>query len=221
VVVGDVERFIGEAVAWEGDGAVGFAEIGEDVPVEVGGKDCGARWRRLTLASSMSHLEDVIAEFYDWQGYLIKRNVKVGRRSRGGWEMELDVIAYDPHSQHLVHIEPSLDAHSWATRERRFRKKFAAGKKYIFSEVYTWLDKKTPIDQVAILISHPKNRDRLAGGRMQSVDEFFAEVRSKIGELGVVSKNAIPEIYPLLRTIQLSQNGYYRPVGIPTEADGR
>ena len=161
----------------------------------------------------MSHLEDVIAEYYDWRGYLIKRNVKVGRRSRGGWEMELDIIAYHPHDRHLIHIEPSLDAHSWATRERRFRKKFAAGAKYIFSDIYTWLDPSTPIDQVAVLIRHPKNRDRLAGGRVRSVDEFFSEVKSEIAKLGLASKHAIAEIYPLLRTIQLAQNGYYKVVG--------
>jgi hypothetical protein len=171
------------------------------------------KWPATYLRSRMSHLEDIIAEFYDWQGYLIKRNVKVGRRARGGWAMELDVIAYHPHTEHLIHLEPSLDAHSWAKREQRFRKKFAAGAKYIFSEVYTWLDPKTPIDQVAVLISHPTNRDRLAGGRVRSVDEFFSEVRSEIAKLGLVSKNAVPEIYPLLRTIQLAQNGYYRVVG--------
>ena len=39
VVVPDVERFVGEAVAWEveRDGAVGFGELGEDVAPEVGG----------------------------------------------------------------------------------------------------------------------------------------------------------------------------------------
>ena len=38
VVVRDVERFVGEAVAWEveRDGAVGFGELREDVAVEVG-----------------------------------------------------------------------------------------------------------------------------------------------------------------------------------------
>ena len=44
----------------------------------------------------MSHLEDLLAEYYDWKGYLVKRNIKVGRLNHGGWEMELDVIAYHP-----------------------------------------------------------------------------------------------------------------------------
>ncbi len=160
----------------------------------------------------MSHLEDLIAEYYDWCGYLVKRNIKVGRLKHGGWEMELDVIAYDPHSKHLIHVEPSIDAHSWEMREKRFTKKFKAAKKYIFSDVFTWLDKTTPIEQVAILIVHPKNRDKLAGGRIKSIDEFLAEVRDAVSEQGLVAKNAIPEQYPLLRTLQLSHNGYYKVI---------
>ena len=74
----------------------------------------------------MSHLEDLITEYYDWKGYLVKRNIKVGRLSHGGWEMELDVIAFDPRTGHLIHMGPSIDAHSWAVREERFAKKFNA-----------------------------------------------------------------------------------------------
>ncbi len=158
----------------------------------------------------MSHLEDLIAEYYDWRGYLVKRNIKVGRLSHGGWEMELDVIAYDPHSGHLVHLEPSIDAHSWQKREQRFSKKFTAGAKYIFSEVFTWLNPKTKIEQIAILISHPKGRDTLAGGRIVSIDELVFEIKQKVVDCGITAKNAIPEQYPLLRTIQIAENGYYK-----------
>lgn len=158
----------------------------------------------------MSHLEDLIAEYYDWQGYLVKRNIKVGKRSAGGWDMELDVVAYHPHTKHLVHLEPSVDAHSWETREQRYTKKFGFGEKYIFKEVFTWLPADTPVDRIAVLISHPKGRDTLAGARIMSMDEFMCKIRVEISALGIVAKNAIPEQYPLLRTLQLSHNGYYR-----------
>ena len=141
----------------------------------------------------MSHLENLISEFYDWQGYLVKKNIKVGRRSKGGWEMELDVIAYHPHTEHLIHLEPSLDSDSWKKREQRFRKKFNAGKKYIFSDIFTWLDSSTTIDQVAVLVSHPAGRDKISGAKIKSVDEFVSEVRSEIKQQGIVSKKAIPE----------------------------
>ncbi|MEP1895876.1 MAG: hypothetical protein ABJQ98_15325 [Alloalcanivorax venustensis] len=158
----------------------------------------------------MSHLENLISEYYDWKGYLVKRNIKVGKLSHGGWEMELDVIAFDPHTGHLIHLEPSIDAHSWAKREERFTKKFTSARKYILSEVFTWLDSNIEIEQVAVLISHPKDRDFLAGAKIVSIDELLAEIRGNVVACGIVAKNAIPEQYPLLRTLQLSYNGYYK-----------
>jgi hypothetical protein len=57
--------------------------------------------------------------------------VQVGKRAKGGYECELDVIAFHPEREHLVHIEPPMDAHTWAKREKKFTKKFQAGRKYI------------------------------------------------------------------------------------------
>src|SRR5574341_168573 len=147
----------------------------------------------------MNHLENIIAEFYDWKGFLVKRNVKVGRRAKGGWEMELDVVVFHPHTNQLIHLEPSLDADSQDKRELRFEKKFRLGKKYIFSEVFTWLDPSTLLEQIAIAINHPKDRDKLAGARLMSVDEFMAEIRTEVLKCGIVAQNAIPEQYLLLR----------------------
>ena len=158
----------------------------------------------------MSHLEDLIVEYYDWQRYLVKRNIKVGRLGHGGWEGELDVVAYHPLNKHLIHLEPSVDADTWATREKRFKKKFASGKKYIFSDVFPWLDTCTAIEQVAVIPSHPKGRNSLAGGIIRSIDELAAEIRDKMITRGIMASKAIPEQYPLLRTIQLTHCGYYR-----------
>jgi hypothetical protein len=44
----------------------------------------------------MSHLEDLLCEYYQWQGYIVRRNIKVGRLDHGGWEGELDIVAYHP-----------------------------------------------------------------------------------------------------------------------------
>lgn len=71
-----------------------------------------------------------------------------------------------------------------------------------------YIDPSTEIEQVAVLVSHPKNRHELAGGKIISVDELMAEIRQEVIARGAVSKNAIPEQYPLLRTLQLSYNGY-------------
>jgi len=158
----------------------------------------------------MSHLESLIVEFLDWKGYLVRRNIKVGRLKHGGWEMELDVIGYHPHTNDLVHYEPSVDAHTWDTREARYTKKFSAARKLIFSEVFSWLTPETPLRQIAVFPSHPKDRDTIAGGAIQSIDELLSEIRSQVIECGPARSNAISENYPLLRVLQLSHCGYNR-----------
>ena len=76
-------------------------------------------------------MEEIVAEWLEYRGYLVKRNERVGRRAAGGHEGELDVVAFNPKTNHLIHIETSTDADSWATREKRFSKKFASGVKHI------------------------------------------------------------------------------------------
>jgi hypothetical protein len=98
----------------------------------------------------MSHLESLVAEYLEWQGYLVRRNTKVGRLAHGGWEMELDIVGYHPKSQKLVHYEPSIDALSWEKREARYVKKFSAGRKYILQEMFSWLPPELSIAQIAI-----------------------------------------------------------------------
>ena len=168
----------------------------------------------------MSHLETLIAEYLDWQGYLVKKNIKVGRLGHGGWEMEVDIVGYQPKSGSLVHYEPSIDALSWEKREARYKKKFEAGRKYIFTDIFPWLPASTPLKQIAVFITHPKGRDTIAGGAIVSIDEFMAEVRAKVVACGFMVSNAMPEQYPLLRTVQLSHVGYYRAIQRGAAADG-
>ncbi len=73
----------------------------------------------------MNFLESLAAEWYAIQGYFVRTNIKANRRGKGGWDNELDVLAYDPASKKLVHLETSWDALSWEKREEKFlRKKF-------------------------------------------------------------------------------------------------
>ena len=130
--------------------------------------------------------------------------------SHGGWGSELDIVAYHPETGHLVHLEPSIDAHPWKKREDRFEKKFKFGREYICRDVFPWLNDDTPIEQIAVLIT--SSRPELAGGRVQSIDEFMKQVMDTIRSRGIMSKNAIPEEYDLLRTIQMAICGYYKVV---------
>jgi len=68
----------------------------------------------------MNFLESLAAEWYEYTGHLVRTNVRTGKRASGGWEGELDVLAYDPKSKTLRHIELSSDAFSWEKRKDRF-----------------------------------------------------------------------------------------------------
>jgi len=160
----------------------------------------------------MSHLESLIADYLEWQGFLVKRNMKVGRRDRGGWEMELDVVGLNPKTQTIVHYEPSIDADTWAVRETRCQKKFERARQYMFTEVFHWLPATTHIEQIAVFYNHPRGRDSIAGARIMSIDELVSEIRAKITACGPMISNAIPEQYPLLRTIQMSHVGYCKAI---------
>jgi hypothetical protein len=159
---------------------------------------------------AFSHLEQLISEYLEWTGFLIKRNIKVGRLTHGGWEMELDIIGYHPSDERLVQYEPSIDALSWEKRKARYEKKFTAGQKYIKSELFKWIKGSPKLEQYAVFVSHPKNRHEIAGGRILSIDELMKQIKDDVFKAGIMGKNAVPESYPFLRTIQLTLSGYYR-----------
>jgi hypothetical protein len=162
----------------------------------------------------MSHFEELLAEYYEWLGHVVKCNAQVGKLPHGGWEMELDVVAYEPRANYLLHIEPSLDANSWEKREKRFEKKFQAGQKYILRDVFPWLPTTTVLKQRAVFVSTSPGRRTLAGAEVVTVDEMVAEIREAVRARGIGARAAIPEHYPLLRTIQLVVSGYYRVVPV-------
>lgn len=153
-----------------------------------------------------NYLEQLVAEWYEYQGYFIRQNVLVGKRPKGGYEGELDIVAFHPESKHLVHIEPTMDAHSWAKREERFEKKFKAGRKYI-PQLFKGMDIPSNIEQICLLgfgsnVNHPT----LAGGKIVMVSELLTEIIESISETSINS-SAVSENHSLLRTLQfITQN---------------
>lgn len=69
-----------------------------------------------------NYLEELTREWYEYQGYFVRQNVNVGKRPQGGYECELDIVAFHPVTKHLIHVEPSMDAASWAIREKRYKR---------------------------------------------------------------------------------------------------
>jgi hypothetical protein len=54
-------------------------------------------------------LEQLVAEWYEFKGYFILRNVHVGRASFGGYKGELDIAAFNPVIRRLIAITPKSE----------------------------------------------------------------------------------------------------------------
>lgn len=159
----------------------------------------------------MSHnfLEQLVSEWYSYKGYLVKQNVLVGKRPQGGYECELDVVAFKPNPEAgesaLVHVEPSMDCHSWTTREKRYHKKFEAGRKHIPS-IFKGYVLPSEIEQIALFeYASGKNHSVIGGGKVKLVKELLRDIRIELLSKKVCN-DAVSEHMPLLRMVQFMTN---------------
>lgn len=166
----------------------------------------------------MAHnfLEQLVAEWYEYQGYFVRRNVLVGPRQTGGYECELDVVAYNPESRGIVHIEPSMDAQSWSQRAVRYDRKFACGRKYI-PALFPGLKSHAKIEQIALFVfASTKVHKTIAGGRVMLLPELLQDIFLSLKDK-TIARAAVPEQYPLIRTLQMVSD-YRHVVFEPSDA---
>lgn len=149
-----------------------------------------------------NHLEQLTSEWLEHSGYDVRQSVLVGKRDKGGFEGELDIVALNPVTRHLLHVECSLDADPWHKRELRFAAKFERGHKYVPS-LFSGLDLPAKLDQVALLQFGGGDREKLAGARLIWVADFVADVLGALRSRRP-DKAAVPSTLPLLRTRQLA-----------------
>jgi len=150
-------------------------------------------------------LEQLVAEWYEFQGYFVRRNVNVGKRPNGGYASKLDVVAFNPSKRHLVHVEPSMDCHSWTKREKRFSAKFKAGREYIPTLFPSFPD-LPKIEQIVVLVyGSDINHSKIGGGRLIFIKEFMNEIHKDLAAREVRNA-AVPEQYVILRGLQFAAN---------------
>jgi hypothetical protein len=149
----------------------------------------------------MNYLESLVAEWYEYDGYFVRRNVLVGRRPGGGWECELDVVAFHPGRKHLVHIEPSMDSDPWEKRELRYAKKFEAGRKYI-PQLFSGIEIPEHIEQIALFgLGSKANHPVLAGAEVWLISDLLLRI-AEVLKYKKIERQAVPEQFPMLRTFQ-------------------
>lgn len=150
----------------------------------------------------MNHLEQLVSEWLQYRGYFVRVSVQVGPRDRGGFEGELDVVALNPVTQHLLHVECSLDALSAEKREERFAGKFERGRRFI-KDAFRGIPLPETIEQVLVLQFASGRTREIGGARLVTVREFVHEMYEGLKGTSPASK-AVPSNLPLLRTIQLA-----------------
>ncbi len=150
----------------------------------------------------MNFLEQVAAEWFTLNGYFVRTNLKYGKRAKGGWEGEMDVVAFHPQTGEFIHIETSMDAGSWANRQKKFARKFQSAEAHL-SELFSFpIREKRRIAVVGFgNIGRP---DALGAGiEVKSLAQFIREVGKDLQKLHPL-KQAIPETMPLLRAMQFA-----------------
>ncbi len=154
----------------------------------------------------MEFLEQLVTEWYEYQGYLVRKNLWVGLEYDGSYECELNVVAFHPTRRHVVHIEPILDTLNWKEREEHFRTKFQAGKKYLHRMFGV---PSMNIEQIALIVSSDDpHRRSIGGGKILLVSDLLAEILEKLCSFSI-SAYMLPEQWPLLRMLQFVAE--YRP----------
>jgi hypothetical protein len=149
-----------------------------------------------------NHLEDLVAEWYQFNGYFVRRNIQVGKRGRGGYECELDIVAFHPEKKHLAQIEPSLDSVSFEKREKKYALKFRAGRQYI-PALFSGMQLPVDIEQIALLVYAGKKQRLIGGGSLLHISDFMKRIFDVLKDRPI-SKAAIPEQFPLLRSLQFA-----------------
>ena len=152
----------------------------------------------------MNHLEALTAEWLDYNGYFVRTAVKVGKRAKGGWDGELDVVGFHSVRRRFLHVECSIDANTWENRAKTFERKFAMGREHA-RDLFSEIELPTALDQLVVhgYAAVADQHRELGGGRLVTSQELTAEIITGIP--ATTWKNAVPENYPLLRTLQFAK----------------
>lgn len=148
-------------------------------------------------------MESLVAEWYEFSGYFVRSNPRARKREKGGWDIELDVLAYSPSDERLIHIETSSDANSWQERKDRFlEKKFILSREEYESLIGSSIK---AIEKIAI-VGWGSTKSDLNWGKdikVVLIPQLIEEITTKLRETSFFKK-AVPESYPLLRAMQMA-----------------
>lgn len=157
----------------------------------------------------MNFLEQLVSEWYEYQGYFVRRNIKFGGpagKSQGGHSGEIDVLAFQPKSGRLIHIEASSDYESWDKRKEKFtKKKFT---KLAEAEYVKVLGMNPRSIKRIVVVCHSKKPSNLnwrtdSGEPIEIIDvpTFVTNILRELKQKPHARDVGIPEQLPLLRAM--------------------
>jgi len=152
----------------------------------------------------MNFLEQLAAEWYEYEGYFVLSNRTRKTPGRAGFEGELDVLAFRLEERDFLHIETSTDSESYDDRKETFRNHFAKAAAW-YSE---WLScEASEVRKLAIVgwAKKPtKDKDYFGNGiQMQTIPQFIAQIAKELAGKKPTDA-AVPEGFPLVRAIQFA-----------------
>ena len=150
----------------------------------------------------MTFLGQLVAEWYEYEGHFVRSNVKARKRAKGGFDVELDVLAYDLSDNTLLHVETSGDADSWTERKRRFlTKKFILTRKEYESIIGCKVNKIRKIAIVGYARSTKANLNWGQDIEVVLIPGFMKQIAERLCSQHPTHE-AVPEGFPLLRAMQ-------------------
>ncbi len=148
----------------------------------------------------MEYLEQLVREWYEYQGYFVRRDLWVGLQADGSYDCDLCIVAFHPTRHHVMHIEPSFDLLSWEEKEQHFQSKFDAGKKYLHRMF--GIEPRMHIEQRALIVSgHALRAHTIGGAPILLMSDLLAEILEHLCRLGMASAR-VDEQWPLILTLQ-------------------
>lgn len=157
----------------------------------------------------MNFLEQLASEWYEYQGYFVRRNIKFGGsagKSTGGHSGEIDILAFHPKSDSLIHIETSSDFDSWEERKEKFvKKKFTA---LATAEYQKFIGRPIRFVERVAIVSHSRKPNNLDWQTADGCEIKVMDIPTLIHDILIVIRKkrhardvAIPEQLPLLRAM--------------------
>ena len=153
----------------------------------------------------MNFLEKLTSEWYEYNGYFCRTNIRFGQTGHGGHIGEMDVVAYHPTTKEFIHIESSTDAWSWKKKKEVFVRKFKNAQRF-YDENFPF--EKEKISKIAITgFSYPRDNAEQKmnfglGIKVYLVPDFVVLISSKISKFDPWIVGINESSYPLLRAIQ-------------------